>query len=149
MATSYKIVCCGNLLRGDDGAGVHIYNELSRQPLPKYVEVIDAGTGCFRILNLLDGCDKIIFIDAMKGRNVGKIHRLTERDIEVSKIAFTMHEFKPEHLINEINHTFEKKPEIVIFGIEVSKTDEFSMELTEPVKMAVPAVIGAVLKEVK
>lgn len=61
------IIGVGNLLLGDEGLGVHIVEELNEINLPPNVEFFDGGTGGVSILNLMEGADKVIIVDAVLG----------------------------------------------------------------------------------
>lgn len=146
-----KIICCGNLILGDEGFGIHVYNELEKLNLPKNVEIVDAGTGGLDILNFLEKADKVIFVDAViSGNSPGTIYRLTEKDLDGANLSVnSAHELKLEHVLKMAEQLFEKKPEIVIFGIEIEKIGNFSMELTPAVQKSIPRVTQLVLREVK
>jgi len=57
----------GNLLLGDDGAGLHILESLSRDPrLPADADLVDGGTLSFTLLPLLEDADAWIVLDAAR-----------------------------------------------------------------------------------
>jgi hydrogenase maturation protease len=62
------ILGIGNLLLGDEGAGVHIINRLKAQELPPHVRLIDGATGGFSLIPVFEKYknDKFIIIDAIK-----------------------------------------------------------------------------------
>ncbi|MDH4321750.1 MAG: HyaD/HybD family hydrogenase maturation endopeptidase [Desulfobulbaceae bacterium] len=61
----------GNLLMGDEGAGVRAVTELSRRyEMPPQVAVIDGGTMGIELLPWLDGCSHLLIVDAMQGEGV-------------------------------------------------------------------------------
>jgi hydrogenase maturation protease len=59
----------GNLLRRDDGFGVHLVKRLQgRRDLPRGVELLDAGIGGISLVQeLLGGYDALIVLDALTG----------------------------------------------------------------------------------
>lgn len=60
------ILGIGNLLRTDDGAGVHAVGMLIRSgQLPDHVEAVDAGTCILELPALMRGRERVIIIDAM------------------------------------------------------------------------------------
>lgn len=156
-----KVLCCGNLLRGDDGVGIHVYNQLRRSFLPPDVELIDAGTSVLRIFPCLEGADKIIFIDALRyvdtlktgckeRTQTGRIWRLSERNLKESdRLILSGHDCRLEWLLEAIRHSFEKVPQIIVFGIEVERINHFTNQLTPEVKRVIPKVLKLILKEVK
>ncbi|HYW02605.1 MAG TPA: hydrogenase maturation protease [Gammaproteobacteria bacterium] len=57
----------GNLLLGDDGAGLHVLESLSRDPrVPADADLVDGGTLSFTLLPLLEDAAAWIVIDAAR-----------------------------------------------------------------------------------
>ena len=67
----------GNILMRDDGIGVRAIERLKELGgLPEEIDVIDAGTATLDALPLLDGVERLIIIDAVKGGGTpGTIYR--------------------------------------------------------------------------
>jgi len=58
----------GNELLGDDGFGVEVARRLAACKLPPHIQTIDVGiAGLHFVLELMDGFDAVIVVDAMKG----------------------------------------------------------------------------------
>jgi hydrogenase maturation protease len=58
----------GHELLGDDGFGVEIARRLAARKLPPHIQTIDVGiAGLYFVLELMDGFDAVIVVDAMKG----------------------------------------------------------------------------------
>lgn len=156
-----KVLCCGNLLRGDDGVGIHVYNQLKKSSLPTNVELIDAGTSALRIFPFLEGTDKIILIDALsfadslkaghkERTQAGRILRLSERNLkETVRLILSGHDCRLEWLLEAIRHSFKRVPKIVVFAIEVERINHFTDKLSPEVKRAIPKALKLILKEVK
>jgi len=151
LNTSIRVLCCGNLLLGDEGVGIHIYNELKSWPLPETVQVLDVGTGGLDILFFLEEVDKVILVDAVKGSKPGTIDYLRDDDLgDVDLSVDSLHSIKLEHVLR-IGRRFlqDRYPEVVILGIEAHGTREFALELTPEVREAVPRVVRLVLKDIE
>lgn len=58
----------GNLLMSDDGLGVHAVRRLLENP-PGGVEIYDAGTSALTALDLADGADRLLMIDAIQANH--------------------------------------------------------------------------------
>ena len=57
----------GNPLMGDDGIGPRVVEMLrAGYAFPDNVEIVDAGSMSFMILDLLRGVDRLIIIDAVR-----------------------------------------------------------------------------------
>ena len=52
----------GNVLLQDEGIGIHVIQELKKNALPDYVELLDGGVGGFGLMAWMEGRKKIIFI---------------------------------------------------------------------------------------
>jgi hydrogenase maturation protease len=60
------VIGLGNPLMGDDGFGLAVLAELSeRWRLPDDAELVDGGTWGIRLLPLLDGAERVLFLDAV------------------------------------------------------------------------------------
>lgn len=76
------IVGCGNLLRGDDGAGPECVRLLAEGGLPPSVIAIDAGTSGVDVVLLIRGANRVILVDACRsGRPPGSLLRLSAADL--------------------------------------------------------------------
>ncbi|MBI5490272.1 MAG: hydrogenase maturation protease [Deltaproteobacteria bacterium] len=62
-----RIVCVGNRWVAADAAGPRVHDRLAAAPLPPGVEVIDGGLGGLALAPLVDGADRVVFVDAVEG----------------------------------------------------------------------------------
>lgn len=145
------IIGVGNLLMGDDGVGIHVIKELEKMDLPAKVEVYDAMTNSFMVLEYMDGADKAIIVDAYKGdKKPGSIYKL-KFDPEALKyqdrVELSLHDMDFIDALNSGKEAYTYPPEIVIIGVEPEKVS-LDTELSPTLKKAVPEVIKAVLGEI-
>src|SRR5204863_3026950 len=79
----------GNLLMGDEGAGVHTVRWLEGQPRLTGVRLLDGGTGGANLLGEFEGRRAIILIDATRdGTAAGTVayrYRKTSRTFDLPK----------------------------------------------------------------
>lgn len=76
------VVGCGNLLRGDDGAGPECVRRLAKGGLPAGVVAIDAGTSGADVVLNMRGANRVILVDACQsGRPPGTLLRLQAADL--------------------------------------------------------------------
>ena len=69
------VIGVGNLLRCDDGAGIHVVNRL-REIAPD-INVEDVALGSIEILEAMKGYEQVIIVDAIKtGANPGTIYNV-------------------------------------------------------------------------
>jgi hydrogenase maturation protease len=66
MRNSIAVIGLGNILLKDEGVGVHAVGALKRNyDFPEEVRLIDGGTLGLDLLPLIEGVEKILFVDAM------------------------------------------------------------------------------------
>jgi len=71
-----RIIGIGNLLAGDDAIGIHVAQQLKSDNL-KGIDILEVSQGGVGLLDLMDGAETVILIDAIKsGKPPGTIHCL-------------------------------------------------------------------------
>lgn len=74
----------GNILMGDEGIGVKAVEALRKKDLPGSVELFDGGTAFHSLIGELEGFDKLVIVDAVKGRkSSGTIYRFELEDLDL------------------------------------------------------------------
>lgn len=147
------IVGIGNLLLRDEGIGVHVIGELENLQLPDNVEVYDCGTGGMKILDVIDGFDKAIVIDAVRGGGeAGTVYRfrLNENEAVTADESVNMASFHELDLITVMRigrRIYNIPDEIVMIGIE-PKTLEAGFGLSPEVKRSLPEVLHLLSEEI-
>lgn len=72
-----KVLCIGNSIAGDDGAGAAVYEELKARALPGDVQLKFLGLGGIDLLEELAGEDCLVVVDAVQlGGISGRVHVL-------------------------------------------------------------------------
>jgi hydrogenase maturation protease len=141
------IVGIGNLLCRDEGIGVHVIQEMENMKLPDHIDLLDMGTSTMDLISYLEGVKKLIAIDSMKaGGTPGTIYKCRPEDLlPEEKGPISLHEIG---LLESLNmaQKMGMKIDTVIIGVE-PKILDWGMELTEEVKIKIPTIIEAVLKE--
>ncbi len=97
------IVCVGNRLMLDDGAGPAIYDDLSENYLfPDNVVLVDAGCMTMDLIPLVRDYDYIIAVDAVDGtgENPGTVFRFAPEDIADHGIMQSLHDMRLIDLLN-------------------------------------------------
>lgn len=148
-AQKIVIVGVGNVLCKDEGVGVHVVESLKACHLPDNVIIHDCGTGGLDILEFLEGSDKAIIVDAVRGgMEPGEIYnfRLDEIDAKDGEMKMlSLHELDLVKAM-EIGKRAYKTPEkILVIGIE-PKNVEVGIDLTTEVREAIPRVIQDIFK---
>ncbi len=71
-----RIICIGNRFLDEDSLGPRVYDILSHGKLPAGVELIEGGLAGLDLLRWMDGCERVIFVDAMVGGDESRVHIL-------------------------------------------------------------------------
>jgi hydrogenase maturation protease len=146
---SILILGIGNLLRTDDGVGLHVIENLRKDDLGDSVELMEGLTG-LDILDAMKGYGKVIIIDAIQtGGTPGAIYKLSPEDLKKKQ---TMHSFSThlnmdfETMIALGEKLFPKNVagEIIIFAIEAEDISTISDRCTPKVQAAIPEVISLI-----
>jgi hydrogenase maturation protease len=140
----------GNVLLSDEGVGVHVARELMGMEVPPGVSVIEGGTAGLSLLSLIQGADRLIVIDAVKGEQApGAVYRFDIDEIENSGrgLITSVHSLGVREVLDLCALTG-KVPQTVVIGIE-PKTMEIGTDLSYEVKSKVPLILRVVLQEIK
>ena len=145
------ILGLGNPLQGDDGVGCRVAQELEERTLPDDVEVMDGGTPGVGLLNLFEGRQRVIIVDAAEmGHAAGSVVRFRPKDVTLTGSAqrFSLHRSGVADALALASELKLALPEIVVFGVQTERAD-WNDGLSPKVEAAVPQVIEAVLNEAK
>ncbi|NNK83437.1 MAG: hydrogenase maturation protease [Flavobacteriaceae bacterium] len=145
-SNSILILGVGNYLMGDEGIGVHTIQELSKQELPEYIDILDGGTGGFLLLNCFEAYKTVIFVDAtMDGKPEGTISLLRPKFAADFPTALSVHDVGLKDMIEAV-YLMEKVPDIHLFTVSIEKLDPMTVELNPKVKAALPELNNQILK---
>ena len=132
------VVGLGNLLMTDEGAGLHVINELMAQSEHfGHVEFIELGSSPMSLVHVIAGRQRAILIDcAWMDQPAGTICRFTPDDVISNKatVDFSLHE---GDLLGELQlsrQLGEYPKEVIIFGIQPKSMvpgEDLSPELQE------------------
>jgi hydrogenase maturation protease len=140
----------GNELFKDEGVGVHA-SRILQTKLPSSsngVEVIDGGTSP-DIWSWIDGADKLIIVDAVRGGcEPGTIYRFTPQQIVAETgIITSVHQMGILENLSLIELVGNKPGETIIIGVE-PKELEPGLELSPELQKRMPKIIQTVLEEI-
>lgn len=124
-----RIVCIGNGYLAADAAGQTVHDLLAPLPLPEGVELIAGGTAGLRLLPVFEGCQLVIFVDAVSGYLPAPgIVTLASTDIEVQTSELGHGAGLAELLAVAPMVLDAPLPEVRIVGIEGPCDDTVGME---------------------
>ena len=130
----------GNLLRSDDGVGVHAVRAMQAEPLPAGTYLFDGGTAAWATADAARHAARVIVIDAVEaGASPGTVHVVEgERLAEIAP-HLTLH--SPgvvEALVMSGDAGALKR--LTVIGVEPASLD-CGMDLSAPVQAALPEVV--------
>lgn len=141
------VMCVGNPLMRDDGAGPRVAEVLLEAfDFPPNVEVMDAGTMGFSILDVFRDIDQLIVVDAVKntGHDAGTVVVLSPEDMAQSEIIRSAHDTQLIEVLKAaamLGHV----PKTICIGVQIERIEEWVLELSTPVAEAIPVACGAVI----
>ena len=143
------ILGLGNPLLGDEGIGVWVVEELKELDLPAGVELADGGTAGLGLIGLMEGYQRVIFVDAADmGRPPGHVVRFTPSEVQfkTAEAPLSLHQIGlGEALV--VAEALEMAPaELIIIGIQPGRIEE-GVGLIPEVEGAIPQAIRMVLDE--
>ena len=138
----------GNLLRQDEGVGVHAVRALSLGPCAERAALVDGGTAVFEALSQWRDIDKLVVIDALQaGREPGSIARVSLREVaDRTAPALSLHEHGLLDHLALLKQAGLRVGEIVIYGVEPAKTG-WGTELSEQVAACLPLLEARMARE--
>jgi hydrogenase maturation protease len=132
------ILGIGNLLMGDEGAGIHVIRRLQKHRELSDIEIVDGGTGGVILLDFFLEKDLVIVADAaLDRREPGTVTRLKpvySKDYPKTRLV---HDLGLKDILDAL-HLYDKKPEVVLFTISIAEVRDVGMELSPRIRDAVP-----------
>ena len=139
------IVGVGSILRGDDGIGTRVIDELDSEDLPREVRLHSGDISGLDLLKVFPGSDRVIIIDAADmGEEPGTIKVLSLEEINTPafKDKFSTHGIGLLDSLT-LGKQLDILPEIKIVAIQPEDTS-FNLEMTDLIKNTIPAIIATV-----
>ncbi|MFH1644979.1 MAG: hydrogenase maturation protease [Candidatus Omnitrophota bacterium] len=137
-----RIIGIGSILKGDDGIGIRVIDELKKHHLPDSIDLLASDVSGMDLLKYCPDYDKIIVVDAADmGAEPGVVKLFKKQD-------FVKHDFAgvvSSHGMS-LQDTFALadklsiKADINVAAIQV-KTVDFNLELSEELKNRLPEIV--------
>ena len=138
----------GNVLRRDDGFGVHVAQRLEREELPAGVRILDVGIGGIHLVQeLFDETDALIVIDAVDvGRPPGTVTvvRPDVRNPQGPDDLADTHYANPDRALMLAKALGVLPASVWLVGCQPLDADSLGEELTAPVAGGVDAAVAEV-----
>jgi hydrogenase maturation protease len=148
---SVLVLGLGNPLRGDDGVGPRIIEELARRGLPEGVTALDVGNAGLDLLNVLEGWERAVIVDAAEmGREPGCFVRFTPDEVRLARSddRHSLHDAGLSEALALADALGRTLPELVIFGVQPVEVG-WKAGLSSAVEAVIPALADAVMEELR
>jgi len=140
--TKTVVVGIGNLIRTDDGFGLHALERLQRDArVPSGVTFIDGGTHGLELLTYISDSTHLLVLDAIDvGEAPGTLVRMANEDLRGLPGAASVHQVGLADLLATLPLVSTTPREIVLLGVTPLSTD-WGTELTAPVAAALDGLV--------
>ncbi len=141
----------GNALMRDEGIGPRAVELLlNGYEFPDNVEVVDAGTMSYMILDLFRGIDRLILIDAVRDTEhpAGTVLILTPEELAANQVMHSLHDVRVVDVLGAAA-LVDRAPQTVIVGMQIEEIAEFVLELSAPCEAALPIAVAAVIDQLR
>lgn len=144
------IIGIGNLLLKDEGFGVQFIDLLrNKYTFDQNVRVIDGSTLGYGLLDDIFSLDNIIVIDALKtDEKPGNIFKFDSENLPVNLMKKTAHDVEFIDVIT-MCQLQGHNPKIIIFAVSPEDCGNVGMDISPPLKNAMPRLETLVLEEIK
>jgi hydrogenase maturation protease len=157
MSGRVLVAGIGNIFLADDGFGVEVIRHLAERDLPENVEVRDFGIkGMDLAYALMDPYETVVFVDALpRGEEPGTVSLIEAEVSEEGAAAIDTHAMDPVKVIRFARALGAEIPRTLVVGCEPKVIqsgehyDDMLMELSEPVRAALPEAVKMIESLVK
>lgn len=138
----------GNLIRSDDGVGIHAIHQLLRDSrIPESVELLDGGTLGLQLLPAIEDVTHLLAIDAINtGAAPGTIVRFDISEIEPLPGTPSVHQIGFSDLLAALRLLGKFPEQMILLGVQPEETG-WGDKLSAAVQAALPALIEAAVDE--
>ena len=139
----------GNLMRTDDGVGVHTIRRLAESGrVSPGIEVIEGGTLGLDLLPRIEGMTHVLAIDAVEfGAPPGTLCRFANRELSALPTGKSVHLLGFSDLVSALRLLGEAPSEVVLLGVQPESTD-WGVTLSPAVAAALNDLVEAALFEI-
>jgi len=147
------VIGVGNPLLGDDGVGIRVARELSRQVDGRSdVTVTELYAGGLRLMEAMVGFNRALVVDAMVSGSClpGTVRCFTPEELGATRNLRCAHDTSlPAALAMGAMLGLALPGEIRVWGVEAANCEEFGEELTPAVARAVPGLVEELVRQLE
>jgi hydrogenase maturation protease len=138
--TRALVLACGNSLRGDDGAALHVARELGSGLCELETAIHSSTQWTPELAESISAADVVIFVDASAVVPPGVVQTRKVSPIPDAPGSLS-HRTSPAGLLALAKRVYGMIPSRAFLITIGAKSFELSEELSEPVRLAIPEVI--------
>lgn len=143
------VIGVGNTLMQDDGVGVWAVRAFAQAyELPPHVRLIDGGVVGLGLLPELSSAEHLLMIDAVEGKGPpGTLYHLVPEDLPARRgPSLSAHEVGVSEVLS-VARLLGRLPRTRILGVQPLETQAIGLDLTPPLREALPRVVAAAAEE--
>ncbi|MBW2257567.1 MAG: hydrogenase maturation protease [Deltaproteobacteria bacterium] len=145
-----RVIGLGNALRRDDGVGIHVARALAAGPQHEStdVDVVEAGTCGFALVELMHDWDRVVLVDAadFPGVEPGTLIWLDPEAYSASGPLWSVHGFDLATALRFGARIGCRMPrEVHVLAVQVADASTFDEALTPTLAATVPRAVEAIL----
>lgn len=142
------VVGTGNLVRTDDGLGVHAIQRLQADPrVPNDITLIDGGTFGIELVAYLCDSARLLLLDAVDvGKPAGTMVRLAGDDLRGLPCGASVHQLGVADLLATLPLVSDTPREIVLLGLQPASTD-WGIQLSPLVEASLGTLVDAAVEQ--
>ncbi len=139
MTTPVTVLGVGNIVLRDEGFGVRVVQQLAADyDGPDEVQILDGGTLGMELLRFLEGTEKLLILDAVKGASPGKLYRFSGDEVKGHfKDKLSAHEIGISDILTLFELTEKSLPEVIVLGASPMEL-EAGLDLSPVLSALVP-----------
>ena len=149
--TQIVVLGLGNILLRDEGVGVRVIEELQRRyDFFPPVKMLDGGTAGFGLVTEIEGCNKLLVVDAVKaGNEPGTVYKFKSGDITVTiPQTLSVHDLGFFEALEQWK-MLGINPEVIFFGIEPEDMNSWGFDLTPSIQNKLPKLVALVIDQLQ
>ncbi|KPK86407.1 MAG: hypothetical protein AMJ94_18040 [Deltaproteobacteria bacterium SM23_61] len=146
-----SLIGLGNLLLGDEGVGIHAVEALKKKyDFPEEVRLLDGGTLGLDLLHLIEGMDRVLFVDAVELKEKAGTIAVIEGEGLPSLLEpkLSLHHVGLADLLLASSFLGTRPAEIALVGIQ-PETLEIGLELSPTIQGRFDKLLETVLEKLR
>lgn len=149
-ASRIVVVGIGNLIRTDDGLGVHALERLRRDPrVPAGVTFIDGGTFGLELLAYISDSTHLLLLDAIGvGEQPGTLIRMANEELRGLPCAASVHQVGLADLLATLPLVSTTERETVLLGVVPANTG-WGTSLTPEVEASLASLVDDAVRQLQ